>query len=411
MIILKKWYKLDNVGTFYAFTSNAKIPKVFRYSALLKDYVDENILQEALDNTIRIFPNFNVNLKKGFYWYYLDEANKKNMVTKENLPICFKIYNNSDDFLYRVSYFNKKINLEVSHILSDGRGSVEFFKYLITNYISIKYNIKINYKTDNSELEKAEDSFTKYYKKTKTSKSTKKSTYLYKGRKLRNQTRYMECHLNLKEVLDLSHKYKTTLTSLLVSILIYSFKDELKVAEYNKYIKIDLPVDLRTYFKSSTISNFFGLTTISYKFNNNDKLEDIIKSVSKQFKENINKEKLSERANLMVSFEKNWFCRLAPLFLKNITLNIADKITENKSTTCLSNIGIIKLDKRIEEYVKSMSVITSTNGFQFTICSFKDDLCIGISSRFINNDIIKNFCRYFSNNDMKVSIDVSEVSK
>ena len=69
------------------------------------------------------------------------------------------------------------------------------------------------------------------------------------------------------------------------------------------------------------------------------------------------------------------------------------------------------MDKRIEEYVKSMSVITSTNGFQFTICSFKDDLCIGISSRFINNDIIKNFCRYFSNNDMKVSIDVSEVSK
>jgi len=108
---MKKWYKLDNVGKFYASTSNSIIPKVFRYSAYLYENINEDILQIALNKTIEIFPNFNVNLKRGFFWYYLDETSKQNKVTKENLPICFKLYNNSDDYLFKVTYYKKKINI------------------------------------------------------------------------------------------------------------------------------------------------------------------------------------------------------------------------------------------------------------------------------------------------------------
>ena len=74
---MKKWYKLDNIGKFYASTANTKIPKVFRYSAILNDNVDEVILQIALNKTIEIYPNFNVNLKKGIFWYYLEGMLKK----------------------------------------------------------------------------------------------------------------------------------------------------------------------------------------------------------------------------------------------------------------------------------------------------------------------------------------------
>jgi NRPS condensation-like uncharacterized protein len=220
----------------------------------------------------------------------------------------------------------------------------------------------------------------------------------------------MECYIDVKDVLNIAHKYETTVTAFLVALLIYSHKDELKLSELNKYIKIDLPVDLRTYLKSSSSMNFFGLTTISYKFKSkDDTLEDIIKEVDIQFKENITLEKLEERVNMMVSFEKNWFCRFVPINIKNIFLKLMDKIASQKSTTCLSNIGIIKLDKKIEEKIESISVLTSTNSFQLTVCSFKDKLCIGISNMYINNDIIKNLCCYFSHQDIKMHIDVSEV--
>lgn len=407
----KRWYRLDNIGKFYASIENSTIPKVFRYSAIFIDEIDANLLQIALKNTIEIYPNFNVNLKKGMFWYYLDETNKINKVEKENLPICFKIYNNSDDFLYRVSYYKRKINLEVSHILSDGRGSIEFFKLLISNYAKIKYDLKIDTTKNNvSVLEKTEDSFSKYYQKFRLTRKEYQTPYIYKNRKFKNQTLFLECNLNVNDVLKLAHKYDTTLTGLLVSMLIFSFKDELKLTDINKYIKIDIPVDLRNYFKSSSSMNFFGLTTISYKFNSKeDTLKDIVNEVNRQLKENLKKEKICERVNLFVSFEKNWICKFIPLFVKNIVLNIADMITNQKSSSCLSNIGVIKLDKDVENKLQSISVLTSTNGFQFTICTLKDNLCIGISSRFINNDVIKNFCRYFSSNNIDVSIDVSEV--
>ena len=156
--------------------------------------------------------------------------------------------------------------------------------------------------------------------------------------------------------------------------------------------------------------NFFGLTTISYKFNSKeDELKEIVKEVNKQMKENLTKEKLSERVNLMVSFEKNWFCKYAPIFLKDLVLNTADMIYTQKSTTCFSNIGIIKLDKEIEKRVESISVLTSTGGFQFNACTLKDDLCLCISSSYVNNEVIKNFCRYFSLNNINMKVDVSEV--
>lgn len=408
---MRKWYKLDNIGIFYAFTKNAKIPKVFRFSITLIEEIDENILENALNQIIPFYPNFNVNLKKGFYWYYLDETQKKNRVTKENLPICYKLYNDVDDFLYRVTYYKNRINLEVSHILSDGLGSIEFFKHLITLYLNIKYNIDCKYENPNSELEKTEDSFTKYYKKTKLPRKQKLPVYLYKGRKYINDTRYLECHLDLDEVKKLSNKYKTSITIFLISTLIYSFKDKLKLNEMNENIRIDVPVDLRKYFNSNTLMNFFGLTTITYNFRLNSDLEDIIKEVEKQFKENLTKEKLSERVNLMVSCEKNILFRLVPTFIKEPILNIVDKITTNMSTTCFSNLGVISFDKKLEKYITNISALTSTNGFQFTVCSYKNDLCIGISNRYIRNDIIKNYLRYFSFNNIKVKVNVSEVNE
>ena len=410
-MIDKKWYKLDNIGILYASITNKNFPNVFRYSATLKEKIDKNILQESLNNTIEIYPNFNVNLRKGIFWCYLQETDKKNKVTIENKPICYNLYKNEEDFLYRVSYYKNKINFEISHILSDGRGSLEFFKILVSNYIKLKHNLnKVEIITKSSNIEKTEDSFDKYYEKNSYKKDNKEKIYNYKGKKMKNQTLFFDCHLNTKEVLLLAHKYNTTLTSFLTSVLIYSFKDELSTKDLDKTIRIEIPVDLRKYYNSNSSKNFFGLAHISYKFNSKkDTLEDIIKNVSKQFKENINIDKLSKRANQMVYYEKNVFCRFAPIFFKNIVLSIIYKCSFNMSTTCLSNIGEIKFKEEISKYINSISVLTSTNNFQFTICSHKEDLSIGISSKYKYNNIIKNFCCFFSKNNLDININVSEV--
>lgn len=396
----KDWYKLDNMGRFYSSISNKKIPAVFRFSATLNEEINGEFLQIALDETIDLFPNFNVNLKRGVFWHYLEYTKRRNIVSIENRPICSRLYVGNESFLYRVNYYKNRINLEMSHILSDGRGCLDFFKILISNYLKLthpKEIIEIDY--DSSDYEKNEDSFDKYYQREKLKTNIGKKVYKFRAPKLINETRYMELHLSAKKVLEIAHSYNTTLTVLFISVLLDCFKKELKIRDLNKTIHIDVPVDLRSYFQSTTAKNFFGITAVEYKFKSkDDSFEDIIKSVHEQLKKGTTKENIIKRVNNMVSLEKNPIVRIAPLFIKDIILNFSDTIASNRTTSCVSNLGKIKTDPALEKYLKEINVLSSTKSFQFTICTYKDDLSIGISSVYKYNNIIKDFCRYFTIN-------------
>lgn len=404
------WYKLDNVGKLFSSLKGIKNPYVFRFSATMKDEIDELSLDKALKETLIVYPFFNVTLKQGMFWYYLEESTRPSVVKEENLPITDRIYHSSDDVLYRVNYFNNRINLEVSHIITDGKGTMDFFTTLISNYINIKYkeNIKIN--THASLEDKTEDSFDKYYKKTRIKPAKDKKTYNYKNKMLKNRTRFLEMHMNVNDILKLAHKYDTTLTGLLIGVLIHSSLQEMKLKELNKVIKIEVPVDLRKYYKSKSNKNFFGVTFIDYKpKEKEDSLEMIIKEVNKQLKSSLTKEKLSERMNLMIALEKNIFMRFAPVILKDIVLNFIKQFILGDATSSLSNVGIVKFDDIAEKYITEVNIMTSTPSFQFVVSSYKETLSIGISSVYKTNNIIKNFCRYFASEGIEVTINSNEV--
>ena len=157
-------------------------------------------------------------------------------------------------------------------------------------------------------------------------------------------------HMNVKDVLVEAHKYDATLTSLLLGVLIYSVKPEMKMKDRNKVIKVEVPVDLRKFYKSKSTKNFFGMTSVSYKFGDkNPTLEKVVKDIDKQLKENLTEEKLGERMNLMIALEKNILMRSVPVVLKDIVLMFIDRFILGKPTTVLSNVGIIKFDKAVED--------------------------------------------------------------
>ena len=391
-----EWYKLDNMGVYYASTKDKKNPTVFRFTATMKDEIDVTNLRVALEDTMEVYPNFNVTLKKGLFWFYLEEEHHLPDIKEENKAVCARVYKSEYDILYRVSYYKKRINFEVSHILSDGRGTIEVFKTLIANYVKYQYKVK-NIKLSNSSIEEhTEDSFDKYYEKYKKQKYKDGKIYRYKNKKLPfEDAKFIELHLNCKKILDKAHEYNATLTSYLGAVLIQSILKEMKQVDKGKYIKIDLPVDLRSYFRSESSRNFFGLTYLSYKFTGEvDSLEDIIKVVNEEMTEKIKKENISKRMNKMVYFQKNFAIRAIPIFIKDIFLKTVNEFTSNISTTTLSNVGKISFSKEVDEYVETTAAMTSPeNNYKFTICTFKNDLVICISDKFRRNNIVKNYVR------------------
>ncbi|HKM30269.1 MAG TPA: MFS transporter, partial [Bacilli bacterium] len=70
---MKKWYRLDNAGKIFPSVSNARRSNLFRLSITLTEEINPVVLQEALNVTIERFATFNVKLKRGLFWYYLEE--------------------------------------------------------------------------------------------------------------------------------------------------------------------------------------------------------------------------------------------------------------------------------------------------------------------------------------------------
>ena len=198
--------------------------------------------------------------------------------------------------------------------------------------------------------------------------------------------------MNTNDLISLAHKYNTTLTGLIVSIYILAIKDNMDLKDENKFIEIDVPVNLRKYFKSQTARNFFSVIKLKYKGSNN--LEDIIKYVDRNLKDELKKDNLFKTMNKYANFEHNFLIRLIPLFIKNFILKIIMRYI--KSTSTVTNLGIIKVDDLIKDYIDSFEVYVSTDKMQISMCSYLDKLNISFTSIFDNMDIIKNFYRKLS---------------
>ena len=74
---LPAWYKLDNAAKIVPATAHGSDTRVFRIVCELTEPVDPVTLQHALDKTVREYNHFNVVLRKGFFWYYLDAGRNR----------------------------------------------------------------------------------------------------------------------------------------------------------------------------------------------------------------------------------------------------------------------------------------------------------------------------------------------
>ena len=116
-----RWRKLDNAAKLYSAASNKKDTRVFRFYCELKEEVNPDVLQEALNQTIEIFPTFLMVLRKGLFWHYLEPCNLRPIVKEEYKEPCSRLYiKDKKTLLFEVTYYKKRINFEVFHVLTDG---------------------------------------------------------------------------------------------------------------------------------------------------------------------------------------------------------------------------------------------------------------------------------------------------
>ncbi len=409
-----EWNRLDNVANIFPPTSDERNTKVFRFACELYEPINPKILQISLDKTINEFPFFCSVLKKGLFWYYLENSDLKPMVKSESKPPCSPIYDrNSKNLLFEVTYYKSRINFEVYHVLTDGTGALQFLRYLVYNYLVLSHKAEFENKTpildyDASITQKADDSFQKYCTKGfKLFNNKKVSAFQIKGTKIpENRIKVIEGVVPIKKILDEAHKYNTTLTAFLTAVLMCSIYKEMAEREKTKPVVVAVPINLRKYFPSETTRNFFSLMDVDYNFKkNSDKLEDVIQYLNENFRRELTKEKIKEKINTFATLESNIVTRVTPLFLKNILLKLSSRYLFSDTTASLSNVGKVEMPDEVSSYIRLFDVFISTSKLQICCCSFKDNLTISFTSAFLSTDIQKNFFRTLT--DIGISVEIS----
>ncbi len=412
-----EWTRLENASKIFPATYNNLDTKVFRLGCELYEAIKPEILQRALDETMESFPLYQSVLRRGAFWYYFESSDIRPIVERESRPICAPIYHkNRRNLLFRVFYYHNRINLEIFHALSDGTGALWFLQTLIYYYLVFAHKETFQSKKPElnihaSVIEKMDDSFGKYFPgenviKDRIKKHKISRVYHIRGNKLEeNRMNLIEGCMSAKAVLELAHKYHTTLTILITALFIYSIFKEMPAYRKNHPIVLSVPINLRQFFPSETARNFFSTMNISYNFGKGDtKFKDVIERVRKSFEKELQEEQLMWKLNQFMSLERHPLVRILPLVIKDISLRIANKIKDREITAAITNIGTISMPLEFKPYIQQVNLCTSARRPQISVCTYQDRLVISFTSPFLETEIQRNFFQFLSKRGIEIQI-------
>lgn len=408
-----EWKRLDNAAKIFPPTSSDRDTKVFRFALELNEKVDPIILQKALDVTMESFPFYRAVLRAGVFWYYLEKTNKKPLVEEENNTICAPIFfDDKRELLFRIFYYGNRINLEIHHSLTDGTGAVWLLQTLTYHYITMKHQVDFMVSMPErpyspSLSDKTDDSFQKYYTGDKNIKREKQiKAYRIKGTRMEdNRNILIEGSMSVKALINEAHKYDTTLTGFLASLLIHSIYKEMTLRQQNTPIVISVPINLRQFFESESARNFFG--TIRVKYNISEEgtsFENIVKVVNQTFNNKLTGEELSKQLNRFMYLENNKIIKIVPLPIKNIILRLADYYNERGITAGLSNIGIVKFPKEFHSFIRQVNVCVGARRPQLSVVSFNDNLTLSFTSPYMETAIQYHFIEFLASKGISIDI-------
>lgn len=415
-----KWFRLDNAAKIYPAARRQKWSNVFRLSATLKETVDINVMQTALDVTVRRFPSIAVRLRKGFFWYYLEQLAASPKIMEENsYPLTRMSKKETRKCAFRVIVYDRRIAIEIFHSLTDGNGGLIFLKSLLAEYLQQKYGINIPAehgvldRLQKPSEEEMEDSFQRC--SGAISASRKENTAWHtSGTPEKAGFLNLTCfQIPVSEVLTKSHEYGVSVTNFLCAVMMMALQNlqKEKVPNINKRmpIKVLIPVNLRKLFKSSSLRNFAMYTTPEilpklgeYGF------EEILSVIKNRMGAEITPKQMSMKIAANVESERLMLVRVMPLFIKNIVMKaIFNTVGERKSCLTLSNLGAVKLPDAMTPYVERMDFILgvqATAPHNCGVISFGDILYINFIRNIRESELEYHFYRVLKELDLTVKV-------
>ena len=408
-----RWYKLDNAAKIVPSQARGADTRVFRLTAVMKEDVNKEILEQALQETAPEFPIFNVVLKRGIFWYYLEDSALIPKVEEEGeFPMAALYYPGRRNLLYRVSCYKKRINLEVFHVLADGTGAFMFLRHLVARYLELNLSLPpVHFDDDISSMqENSADAFDTYYEKSASLEQLKDMGAKRAWQLNEEKDPNLRCHLlegvvSAKSFLKKAKEYDATVGVLAVAIYIEAAIRRMTVRQKKRPIVVSVPVNLRQFYQSYTARNFFSVINIPFDATEYDgTINSIIPRVKKEFEGQLSREKINENMNSYAALEHNIAVKMIPLTVKDIGISVFSMFASRGVTCTMSNLGKIVMPPEIEGYIDYFSAFMSAPSEQICIATFGDRMVFGEVSPYVTHGVMMNFFRSITGMGIEVEI-------
>jgi NRPS condensation-like uncharacterized protein len=412
------WDKLDNTALLFPVIATEDMSNVYRISVTLTEEVDRILLQEALDIILPQFMVFRMRLKMGFFWYYFEENRRPAPIVREeySYPGAYINKSKNNHYMFRVTYYKCRINLEVFHALTDGYGGIVFLRELVYQYLRLKYPDLLNVvkdKISSGIFLDQEDSYVKNFKKGHAKVYNSERALELKGEKIpKGEIGVIHGYMPVDELKKVAKEYGVTINQYLVGVFVYSvYKEVLKGQPSKVPISVCVPVNLRPYYDSHTMKNFFAMVSALFRpTKDNYTLEEVIKIVADSLKEQITPENLNNIMSYNVSNEQNMILRAVPLVVKNFFIKqIYDASAKGTSAT-ITNIGNIEIAEPYRQYIEhfyAMLSMSKGQNMKVGIASYNGVLTFTCTSNLVSTAVQKRFFQTISKDGVNVGIETN----
>lgn len=412
-----EWRRLDNSAKIFPISAGRKYSTVFRLSVVLKEKIDPYLLQEAVEKALGVYSFFKVRMKDGFFWNYFEYNPKKPLVEEEREYPCQYIDPKKNrQYLFKVTYFDRKINIDIFHSLTDGNTGIMFFREIVYTYIELshreefKKEIRAPRKVDLD----TEDSYIKNYDKNAKGNNSAQKAYALKGKKIKFGAVSAIHEIIDVDILRAKCKEKgVTVTQYLTAVLIYSiYNANFKKNKGKKPIKVCIPINLKKYFSSKTVSNFFSYMTVEIYEKDMTTFEDILSFVKKDFEKRLTEEEIQKTMSANVKLGINPVIKAIPLFLKKPLVRLSYIEIRKYTTTTFSNIGRIGIIGKYQKYIDYFLMLIApepVEKIKCSACSFENKIVFTFTSILDDCSIEKNFYNFLLENGIPVKIESNGV--
>jgi hypothetical protein len=398
------WLTLDNAAKIYPSSSTDEAPQVFRLTCDFLRPIRYEALEEALAAMMYRCPYFQVSLKRGLFWYYLQRHDAVPPIQLLDEGHITPIRIREDQHLLSVKIRGNRLAVDFSHILTDGAGGLRFFLSLVTEYLrsrgeSVEKPEGFLDPDSPPAPEEAVDAHKESFVRGSPAPAGLDRAFHLPGKRL--PPGHYRVITGTLEVDDLRHKAKSTGVSMTEYIVASYLWTLLKLREEipgrrASTVRIEVPVNMRPIQGTDTMRNFSLFVSPSVDTRLGDfTFEELLPRIHHMMRSQVDRKELLRQIGRNVRGELNPFVRVMPLFAKDLLLSVMHKrLGPSLYSGVVSNLGPIRLPSSLEEHLESFRFFLGPSPEMKTNCSvlsFRGRLHLSVGNVLESRDFERSF--------------------